>query len=196
MKRKLFILTISLAAILAACDKTLEDFVNPAQDDGYRTYTIKKGEQYSYSLTSKFKDTEMKFKVIFDNSAIYSTADPGNQIDINKLYGFSDCGKDHHTASARFGWRWSNDSLRLFAYCYKDAVMTFKELSTVEIGKEHDCSILISDTNYIFTLNGKVDTMARGCDVTTGVRTRLFPFFGGDEMAPHDVNIKIKETSK
>lgn len=196
MKRKLFILTALLVAVLAACDKTIEDFVNPAKTDGYKTYTIQKGQQYSFTITSKFVDTEMNFKVIFDSSAIYTTADPGNQIDINKLYGFSDCGKDHHTASARFGWRWSNDSLRLFAYCYKDAVMTFKELSTVEIGKEHDCSIRIDGTNYIFTLNGKVDTMERGCDITTGLRSRLFPFFGGDEMAPHDITIKINETSK
>ena len=149
MKRKFFILIISLLTICAACDKTVEDILNPPQKDGYRTYTIKKGEQYSNSITSKFVDPEMKFKVIFDSSAIYTTIDPDNQVDINKLYGFSDCGKDHQTNSARFGWRWSNDSLRLFAYCYKNAVMTFKELSTIEIGKEQDCSILI-DAPIIF----------------------------------------------
>ena len=196
MNNKLLLALALVGGLVMSCDKTLNDFVNPKTEDGYKTYTIKQGEQYSFSLTSKFKDTEMKFKVTFDSSAIYTCIDSANQEDINKLYGFSDCSKDHHQASARFGWRWYDNSLQLLAYCYKDGIMSYKMLNSVAIGAEHDCSIKIDANRYIFTLNGKVDTMYRECDSTTGERYRLFPFFGGTENAPHNITIKIKEESK
>lgn len=189
MKSKMFLL---LSVLFIGCDKSIDDLFSP-KNDGYKTYTIKKGEHYSYSISSEFKETTLKFKVIFDSSAIYTTIDPSNQHDINKLYGFSDCGVPHHVESARFGWRWSEDSLRLFAYCYKDSVMSFKELGPISIGKEQSCSIAISGNTYIFNLNGKTETMDRGCTETTSRRLRLFPYFGGNETTPHDITIKIKE---
>lgn len=194
MKLNTFTLLFSLLVITTACDKELEDFVSlqPHKNE-YKTYIIKEGQQYTGSVTSEVKTTELKFKVMFDSSAKYSTVDPGNQIDINKLYGFSDCGTEHHTQSARFGWRWSNDSLRLFAYCYKNSTLTFHEMGTVTLGEEHSCSIQISGEKYIFNLNGNVHEMERGCADTNGKRYRLFPFFGGDEMAPHQITIKIME---
>ena len=178
--------------LLAGCDKTLEDSLNP-KSGGYTVYTIQQGQQYSLTPPSEFKGTEMNFKVIFDSSAIYTTVVPENQHDINKLYGFSDCGKEHHTESARFGWRWSEDSLRLYAYCYTNSVMNFKQLGIARIGAEHSCRIAIDGNKYLFTLDGKVDTMARGCNTTEGSRYRLYPFFGGSENAPHAIVIKIKE---
>jgi hypothetical protein len=132
--------------------------------------------------------------VKFDSTAIYTTVLPENQKDINKLYGFSDCGKEHHTESARFGWRWSDDSLRIFAYCYANKNLSYKEMGTVEIGKEHSCEIDIEGATYVFDLNGKKEIMGRGCNTdTSGSRYRLFPFFGGSENAPHSIKIRIKE---
>jgi hypothetical protein len=192
MKYKVFsVLSIFL---FTGCDKNIDDFFGP-KDNEYKTYTIRKGEQSTNSITGEIKEPSLHFKVIFDSSAIYTTSDPGNQIDINKLYGFSDCGMDHHTASARFGWRWSDDSLRLFAYWYKNSTMGFRELGTIEIGKEHDCLIVIQDTSYVFELNGVTTVIAgsRGCSEISGRRMRLFPYFGGNENAPHDITIKIKE---
>lgn len=179
---------------MISCNKDLEDIVSlePHKNE-YKTYVIKKGQQFTGSITSEVKTTELKFKVMFDSSAIYTTSDPGNQIDINKLYGFSDCGTEHHVHSARFGWRWTNDSLRLFAYCYKNRVLTFHEMGTVLINNEHSCSIKIQGDKYLFNLDGKTHEMERGCNDTLGKRYRLFPFFGGDESAPHDITIKIKE---
>lgn len=190
-----FLLTCFSALILMAssCDKTADDLLNPEQKDGYRLYTIRKGTQSSGTLTSAVNTTELKFKVIFDSTAIYTCVTPENQKDINKLYGFSDCGKEHHSESARFGWRWSDNALRLFAYCYKNSVMSFKEIGTVTIGAENSCSIRIDGGNYVFNLNGTEVTMERGCTDTTGSRFKLFPFFGGSENAPHDILIKIKE---
>jgi hypothetical protein len=190
-----FLLLVSVILLLSfSCNKDLDDIVSlePHKNE-YKTYVIKQGQQYTGSITSEVKTTELKFKVMFDSSAIYTTTDPGNQIDINKLFGFSDCGVEHHKESARFGWRWTNDSLRLFAYCYKNSVLTFHEMGTVQINNEHSCRIKIVGDKYLFDLDGKLYEMERGCSDTLGKRFRLFPFFGGDENAPHDITIKIME---
>ena len=162
--------------------------------DSYVHYIIHKGAQYCDG--NNFKNiicTELKFNVKFDSSAIYITAAPGNQYDINKLYGFSDNNSDHHQFSARFGWRWSKDSLRLFGYVYNEGVRRSKELGIVTIGSENFCSIKVEHGAYRFTLNEKTDTLIRKSPKEQALGYRLYPYFGGDELAPHDINIWIKE---
>lgn len=159
------------------------------------TYIIPKGEQFCtpnpLSFTSKNKLT---FNAVFDSSCIYSTVDPKNQNDINKLYGFSDCGTHHLINSARVGWRWSNDSLRLFAFVHNDGNMLFKEITTAQIGSVINCVISCSTDQYTFTVNGKTAQLPRHCSGRY-TRYRLFPYFGGDEVAPHRIRIKITELS-
>ncbi|MGI8584586.1 MAG: hypothetical protein ACR2KX_20545 [Chitinophagaceae bacterium] len=79
----------------------------------------------------------MNFIAKFDSTAIYSNVNPDNRLYINKLYGFSDNNPTHQQFSARFGWRWSDNALRLFGYVYNDGVR--KELGTVAIGTENNC---------------------------------------------------------
>ena len=97
----------------------------------------------------------MTFVVKFDSSAVYQTSNPENQYDINKLYGFSDNGDQHHSYSARFGWRWSDGALRLFAYTYNKAIRDEKELGKVAIGSEVHCAIEVQGEVYVFTVDGK-----------------------------------------
>jgi hypothetical protein len=159
-------------------------------------YTIAQGQQYcDKNGFSQIQLSELKFAVRFDSSAIYQTIDPGNQLDINKLYGFSDNNALHHDFSARFGWRWSDNALRLFAYVYNNGIQTNKELGTVAIGAENSCSIKVAGDKYIFTLNGKADTMPRASTTAKAVGYKLYPYFGGDEFAPHTISIWIKEAS-
>jgi hypothetical protein len=163
---------------------------------GFEKYTIKEGEQYcDKNGFNSIQLSELKFTVQFDSSAIYKTADAANQLDINKLYGFSDNNALHHNFSARFGWRWSDNTLRLFAYVYNNGIQTNKELGTVAIGAENSCSIKVAGDKYIFTLNGKTDTMPRASTTTDAVGYKLYPYFGGDEFAPHTISIWIKEAN-
>ena len=134
----------------------------------------------------------MKFTVRFDSSAIYQTTDRENQYDINKLYGFSDNNMDHHQYSARFGWRWSDGALRLFAYVYNEGKVESKELSAVNIGEEIHCSIKVQSDTYLFSLNNQLTEMPRKSTTLTGKGYQLYPYFGGDELAPHEVDIWIK----
>lgn len=162
--------------------------------DSFTTYIILKGNNYCENNSyPPFKQNSLEFNVIFDSSCIYENADPVNQADINKLYGFSDCNTFHHANSARFGWNWMNDKMHIHAYCYADSVRFYKELGTVELDKEIACSIELLPGKYVFTLNGKKDTMLRHCDDSIASGIKLFPYFGGDEPAPNDIRIRIKE---
>lgn len=162
--------------------------------DSFKTYFIKQGNNYcdnnDYALTQY---TFMHFRAILDSSCIYTTVDPNNQADINKLFGFADCASHHQTNSARFGWNWENGAMHIHAYCYAGTVRSYKELGTVALGKAFDCKLYVLPDKYIFELEGKKDTMMRGCPDNTAIGYKLLPYFGGDEPAPHDVRVKIRE---
>ena len=187
-----------LAISITSCQKSFE-FSDPDIDErelmkSFTKYHIPQGKQYAENNTPIAVDRqELKFQVRFDNSAIYKTADPSNQDDINKLYGFSDNSAQHHQFSARIGWRWSGDSLRLFAYIYNNSVRISDEITTVAIGKINDCSIKVNGNRYIFTVNNSTILMPRAATTPQASGYKLYPYFGGDEVAPHDIDIWIKE---
>lgn len=191
-----YILWGNLLFLLPACQKNdvLPEENMTATGSSFIQYVIRQGQHYSDQSTfTNVQYDELKFAAIFDSTAVYRTADPANQEDINKLYGFSDSNSPHHQFSARFGWNWSRDSLRLFAYTYNNAVRESKEIGTVQIGAVNNCSIKVTQSTYIFTLNGKPVTTSRSATGTKAVGYRLYPYFGGDETAPHTINIWIKE---
>lgn len=186
--------------LLMACSKEIQNPQDPGSkkestvSNSFIQYTIFKGSQYcDKNNFIPIKLSRLSFKVKFDSSAIYKTSNPVNQMDINKLWGFSDNSATHHEFSARFGWRWSDNALRLFAYDYNNSIMSFKELGTVEIGKENSCSITVSGNKYIFNLNGSETIMPRASTTPEAIGYQLFPYFGGDESAPHSILIWIEQ---
>lgn len=195
--KKISWLLCSYILLTMGCKKEEASLSPDAQEfagESYVQYIIHKGQQYcDENYFKAVAYSELKFKVKFDSSAIYTTSEPGNQYDINKLYGFSDNNSDHHQFSARFGWRWSDGALRLFGYVYNEGVRRSKELGAVSIGSENDCSIKVGEGAYTFTLNDKADTILRKSTTLQAVGYKLYPYFGGDETAPHDIKIWIKE---
>lgn len=166
---------------------------NPDSLQGFIKYIIPKGAQFSQQNTPTLvNEDSLVFEVIFDSSAIYTTVEPENQADINKLFGFSDCSTLHHENSARFGWRYYQNKLELLAYCYSNATLAFKSVSSIQINKKYTCTIVAKATEYIFYLEGKNPiSMQRGC--SEGFQFRLYPYFGGTEVAPQEVSILIKK---
>lgn len=160
---------------------------------GYKTYIIKKGDNYCSPNPVVFiTKGQIKFNAIFDSSCIYSTVNPGNQADINKLYGFSDCNSQHLINSARIGWRWYNNELQLLAFVHKDGVIQPDLIITaLPIGTVANCRITCKPTVYEFEVNGHIVQAPRGCSGSY-TRYRLYPYFGGDETAPHDIKILIQ----
>jgi len=183
---------------LVSCNKSGD---NPAPATSANTtqfvkYFIGKGKHYANddSTTLVIVNTnEQKFAVKFDSSAIYQTVLLSNQADINKLYGFSDNQAFHQQFSARFGWNWLNNGLHLWAYDYNNSNREYKDLGAVAIGKEIICSIKVAGDTYVFAVDGKETVMPRAATTATGYGYKLFPYFGGDETAPHDITIFIKE---
>jgi hypothetical protein len=204
MKKKLIILSMAVVS-LAACTKSVENNTSSIQAKSsppvatiaskqFIKCTILKGQQYCDKSTYQaVKYDQLSFLVQFDSSAIYQTTNPNNQNDINKLLGFSDNNAAHHEYSARFGWRWSNNALHLFGYIYNNSVRSSKEIGTIPIGSENNCLIKVSDSTYTFTVNSKSVTMPRASKTVKADGYKLYPYFGGDEMAPHNISIWIKE---
>lgn len=194
---KAVLISLVAAIVCASCNKAANALIEkstPTENSGqFIKYTIQQGKQYCEGNNFRQIDlVEMKFVVKFDSTAIYQTQLAENQYDINKLYGFSDNEKDHHQYSARFGWRWSANALRLFAYVYNAGSVISKELTPVGIGAEISCSIKVTPTNYLFTVD-KVTTQLPRMAVTEKAKGyQLYPYFGGDETAPHQINIWIK----
>jgi hypothetical protein len=158
----------------------------------YITYTIQQGNHFCDQSTLKsVRTSEMKFMVVFDASAVYTTTNPVNQYDINKLWGFSE-GFDNQYNSARFGWNWYNNALHLHAYVYNRGTRINQEIAVVPIGTEISCSIKVSGSSYVFAVNGTSITMSRGLSTSSASGYQQYPYFGGDEVAPHKISIKIR----
>ena len=191
--------TMMLAMVFLAgnivCNKPIEDIVEeePEPTINAVTYIIEAGQHFCtpnpYVTTT---DSQLNFIAQFDSSCIYTTTDPPNQDDINKLFGFSDCNTQHLENSARIGWRWSKDSLRIFGFVHNNGNMIYKEITTAAIKENITCTITCEEGNYRFIAKGKSITLPRNCSGNYS-RYKLYPYFGGNEPAPHNVTIKLTE---
>ncbi|MBA9078681.1 MULTISPECIES: hypothetical protein [Rufibacter] len=185
---------LALCLAFSAC--SLEDLISsdePAAGEEGVNYVIESGDHETTNPLRTLKQSKLVFEVKFDSTAIYKTKNPTNQADINKLYGMSDCGSFHHTNSARFGWRWYKDRLELMAYSYADGKNTSTFITAIDLNKWYSCELSLSDSKYTFKVDGKKAVEhSRSC-TGEGNGYQLYPYFGGDETAPHKINIKIKE---
>lgn len=155
-------------------------------------YKIKKGNHNSGIHAALVSTKKFNFTAKFDDSGKYSLSNI-NQFDINKLYGFSDCFSNQHKNSARFGWVWNEKAskMEIHAYTYAKGVRNYKYITSVPINKSHSFSIAVDGKNYIMTANGVTVRMERGCSSKIAFGYKLYPYFGGDEVAPHDITIEI-----
>lgn len=177
---------------------------NKENADGYRVYTIDRGDHYSDGPIDKLfgndnRADSWEWEVIFESSCIYSESDlfnPSNYLDVNKLIGFSDCDRHHSQYSCRVGWRASGDSIELLIYKRDDNNIEFKSLKKVYPDQIVNVTLDFKDTIYTSCIDGICDTLVRPCPDWSGRKYSLFPFFGGQETAPHKMKILIKEIQK
>lgn len=202
MKRRiLWGVALGLLSFTMACEElnqvnpqgtTEPDATKQEQAAEIKKYLIQTGAHHA-TLTYEGTELEkLRFKALFDSSAIYTSIDPVNQADINKLYGVSDCNSYHHTNSARFGWRWYEDKLEIWAYTYEAGTRKAAFIDSVALGQFHQYQISFETNKYIFQLNDKKVEMPRYCQ-GKAIGYKLFPYFGGDETAPKDISIWIEE---
>ena len=192
MKKSRALLFLTGLLLWSACER-YEDLAP------FKEYKIKRGRHSSLHNSLRLLNSEqLTYDVIFDETAVYETNDPNNQADINKLFGFADCNSLHHENSARFGWRWDNvsEQLEILAYVYAEGVLTFQSIGFVELNRAYRYHLLLYDDHYSFEVEGVSTTrleMNRGATVCNkGLYYRLWPYFGGDEKAPHDISIFMR----
>ena len=116
---------------------------------------------------------------------------------INKLFGFSDGGMNHHNNSIRIGWKptRNENEFTVFAYAYIDGERYIETLDTVKVGK-NSFTIQTFDTHYLIEVyDGKEITkpviVERGERSVEWYKHLLFPYFGGKPTAPRAMTIPI-----
>ena len=163
-------------------------------------FTIKKGNHYSDRVFYKAMYPMnfyhySSYEVLFDSSCAYDLGGP-DQKDINKLFGFSS-GLDHHKESARFGWVYNGGLIELWSYCYVDGQRRSGYLCSLLMNEKYtlDLSVSGSETCYRFIVHHN-DSLYHTSEVYKGITWdfgyNLWPYFGGNRTAPHDIRIYMR----
>lgn len=177
--------TLLLLVTISSCEQEMKD---PYQD-----YLLPAGKHDAGMKVESLQSSSLGFEAIFNTSAIYQSQKEENQHDINKLMGFSDCNSFHQENSARFGWRWLEGNLEIHAYAYVNGERLSKLIGSVPLDEPRRYQINLTPDEYIFDLQGFSPVrIKRQNQCVKGFYYKLFPYFGGDEVAPHDILIKIK----
>ena len=171
-----------------SCSKEVDDF-------GFRVYTIPAGEHSSGSFLNHPDNSKITFQFKLDESAYYESEIPENQYDVNKIYGMSDFGLRHQKYSIRLGWRYINNELQLCWLRHEEGRHSSATIKTIEPDVIYNATIDIKTFYYVIVIDNDTTFVRRRPEGNWGLLRRyyLYPYFGGNEYAPHDITIKIKE---
>lgn len=189
-----FLLFGFILTVWTCSDETTEGLSQGAPGSGSPiAYTIPAGSHFTTGSTFQPLDQSViRFKARFDSSAIYQTRDSGNQADINKLYGMADCNSAHQQNSARFGWRWFENSLQIWAYAYVNGERKMSFITSVPLNSASTYELALGASSYDFKVDSSIVSLPRHCSARYS-GYKLYPYFGGDEPAPHDITIIIQD---
>ena len=165
-----------------------------------KQFLIKKGKHsakgWNVGLTLSRK---LSFRAKLNESCLYHFGDV-DDYDINKLFGFSTTWF-HHRQSARVGWRVKGDKFEILTYSYNNGERENKEtdiLGVVEPGEMFFCTIEDTEKEYVYTFQkGFNENVVTKWDAKQKdwflFHYLLFPYFGGNKSAPHDMRILIEK---
>ena len=174
--------------LLFSCQKETDDL-------GFRVYTIPEGDHSSGSRFNHPTNSKISFDFILDESAIYTSEIPENQHDVNKIYGFSDFGVRHQKYSIRLGWRYIDGNIELCWLRHEEGKHSSATIRTIEPNETYRATINITTFYYQIVIDNDTTFVRRRPEGNWGLVRRyyLYPYFGGNEYAPHDITIKIKD---
>ena len=170
-----WLLMLCLATQLVCCRK---------EENGYKIYEIKKWHHYCEWPRWDFTWFQEKFDFIFDEACVYDGTIPWR----NKVWGI---GWEVHEESARI-WRRSNDWKILLAYyVYWDSKRTIETVDTVSVNDANHAEVhYVKDSVEI-----DVNWHHKKFHSKKAIPFRCYPYFGGDDTAPHDMKILINHLS-
>jgi hypothetical protein len=159
-------------------------------NNGFWVFKIKEGKHRSTNKIKYICKNSLNFDLMLTESCKYQSKSLENQYDVNKIFGISDEG-GHMENSARVGWRYLNDKIELMAFIHNNGVFSFEKICDAEPNVVYNCNINLLDDKYEFIINNNIIIMDRYKN-NKRCKYLLYPYFGGDELAPHDIEIKIK----
>jgi hypothetical protein len=166
----------------------------PGEPDGSKKYTIYQGEHYCTPHPGEsFNGSTLKAQIKFGENCAYNLNN-NNQGDLNKVFGFSDNFSLIHRHSARFASRWivERGVMEIWAYWYRSGEVGYEKIGETTLGRWDTYEVSGSGSTYYFNFNGNAITTARSAPLQ-GIKVKSWPYFGGDEVAPHDMDIYIIE---
>ena len=158
-------------------------------------YRLDKGKFYPRGLHFGITTANrLKFEAKFDSSCVYDHGTVDNY-DVNKLFGFS-TDWYHHWNSARIGWRCiDNKSIEIMAYVYdRKKRLEPQVIGTILPEETVRCSITKRPSDFHFTMeqNGGVKSVVIPTHTYNWkFKYLLFPYFGGNMAAPHDMTLEL-----
>ena len=152
--------------------------------------TIPAGQHAPFRLPSLVWYMQvMRYDVLFTDTCMYRINEQ-DQGDINKLFGIGYWPYHWHN-SVRFGWNYKGgDDIAIYAYWYLNGERASKYLGYVKIGMRHTFVIMPSEKWHNLQVQGR----GIACTVhVPGARYgyHLRPYFGGNQVAPHDITIMM-----
>jgi len=154
-------------------------------------YTIQKGSHRSTWLPKFNTNTIINFKFKFLSDPSYILGNKLDQEDTNKIFGISDSWY-HRRHSVRLGWRY-DDKLQksiLCVYYYRDSKHYTQDLGEMYQDKTYYGFISMYKDEYMIACLGDVITIPR-TSKWWGPRYLLFPYFGGQQVAPKQFKIEL-----
>ena len=158
-----------------------------------KAYIILKGEHYSsHPVKPYFGKNTFKITALFDESCRY---DLGNvdQLDVNKLFGVSF--GNHESNSIRIGWAYNLESQKMdiYTYTYENSVRNINKIGSCNIGEEVSIQLKLNFSNSSYQTTSSISTPADQIFnyeyPSLRVGYYLYPYFGGNNPAPHDMTI-------
>lgn len=169
-------------------------------------YTIKEGNHYASGIDYRiFKLLNTKktkaYNVVFNETALYAFNDADKE-DINKLFGFTiglpslNLDGIVHNNSARFGWDCVDGVIHIHAYCYVNKVRITERMLSINLNENYTYILTNNAYEYSFAVSnatGILKQVSIPKPNISGLSFNLWPYFGGDKTAPHDIHISMIE---
>jgi hypothetical protein len=168
-----------------------------------RFYLIKKGNHYaSMSIFEKlgaigWNIRTLSMRFIFRNECWWSPPRNTDDHDLNKLAGIG-FGTNHHNNSVRLAWvpDFANPGMiNVYGYTYDEKKEGQKHTSvfikSVHVQEPVTGKIESREGKYFITVKDVTVTMDN-VKSDPNLCLRLFPYFGGNNTAPHDMVIELE----
>lgn len=174
-------------------------------------YVVKKGKQRASPLLLGLRlgfNPHIKKTITFGYSIPYNLDGPPDTMeeddfDVNKLIGFGFVNLHklpmHHYESVRIGWLWNPEKHKvdLYAYQYSKGTRISHFLYSVKLGIPFEVEIVSSNVAFYLIIRNKYDNLTPTTEfsltrqVCYPIAYLLGPYFGGNEKAPHNIEIFI-----